>query len=501
MPILSLNGGAFELDYSTAAGSVAPSDAYTAWATELGVSTTETLRDFNADDTGFAFIMAAPFFDGGTTTAMFSSEGGIGLHNTEPTNTGSTAYTITNLSRMYGLASRPRLLLTFRVTDDLKSYATKLQRSGSTTIIYGQYSKFNNESVSRYDAAIKITPQNLEFIGRTYDSAASIYWTELNESTVQTVIQQALAQSQTAGTIINLDATVKVPVKANIAGPALLSSGNASLQAWFGDLVRSGYVTANAVLGSPQVSAVAYPMGYVEAPSVLAQPAVLGQFVAQGWVDVGSVFGSTNALGNVYPVGSIASPSILGACNVLAHHDFTGQLGDTVTRYVMDLVTPTGTVRVPISSWQATLQTGRSNYVQCVAPGVLNFVSAINAATEFVVSRTATLPDGTVIEYEMARSPVGEARFDRGANRFTCTLSGYSPGFAMDDETFTATDRTLERIRNVSSGSGGLRVRCAVDWLLRPGHRAFVDGSPFVVAYINYYVGGGDAYMETGERL
>lgn len=181
--------------------------------------------------------------------------------------------------------------------------------------------------------------------------------------------------------------------------------------------------------------------------------------------------------------------------------DFTAGLGDVVTRYVMDLVTPDGPVRVPISSWQATLQTGRSNYVQCVVPACFEWVEAIGAASDFVISRTATLPDDTVIEYEMARAPIGEARFDRGPQRYTCTLSGYSTGFAVDDEPDAATDRILRGVRSVSSGAGGRRVRCAVDWLLRPGQRAVVDGSPFTAAFINYYVNNGDAYMDAGERV
>lgn len=219
--------------------------------------------------------------------------------------------------------------------------------------------------------------------------------------------------------------------------------------------------------------------GYVLAPSPLGSPAVLGQVVTQAYA---------------------WAPSPLGQPAVVAFHDFSFGLGDAVTRYVMDLVTPTGTVRVPISSWQATLQTGRSNYVQCVVPGVLTWVSAINAATEFVISRTADVPGVGVIEYEMARAPVGEARFDRGSINYTCTLSGYAQGFAADEEPSAVTDRVLAKVRSISSGSGGLRVRCAIDWLLRPGHRAIVDGSPFTAAYINYYVSGGDAYMDAGER-
>ena len=37
--------------------------------------------------------------------------------------------------------------------------------------------------------------------------------------------------------------------------------------------------------------------------------------------------------------------------------------------------------------------------------------------------------------------------------------------------------------------------------LLRPAQRAFINGTPFIVAYINYYVSDGDQYMDVGERV
>lgn len=196
--------------------------------------------------------------------------------------------------------------------------------------------------------------------------------------------------------------------------------------------------------------------------------------------------------------GIVSAPSPLSTLALLAVHDFTGVLGDAVTRYVMDLITPGGTVRVPISSWQATLQTGSSNYVQCVVPAVSAWADSVNAATEFVISRTATV-GGTVIEYEMARAPVQTAQFDRGPAKYTCTLSGYSTAFAEDLDPPTTYDRDLVGIRSVSSGSTNMRVRCAVDWLLRPGHRAYADGVAMVVSYINYYApSGNDSYMDVG---
>ncbi len=194
-------------------------------------------------------------------------------------------------------------------------------------------------------------------------------------------------------------------------------------------------------------------------------------------------------------------PSMLSSASALVNHDFTVALGDVTTRYLLDLVTPGGLVRAPISSWQGTLQTGAKCYMQAVIPASTLYADAINAATEFVISRAAALPSGLQIEQEMARSPVGSAQFDRGAMRETCTISGYADGFTESTNPPAEYDRTLSRIRSMSSGAGGMRVRCAVDWLLRPGQRAFADGVPMIADYINYYAPtGGDSYMDVGER-
>jgi hypothetical protein len=217
--------------------------------------------------------------------------------------------------------------------------------------------------------------------------------------------------------------------------------------------------------------------GIIAAPSPLAAAQVVVQYVL---------------------IGRVQLPPIFNAA-VLVKHDFTSALGDSITRFVMDLVTPDGTVRVPISSWQATLQTGSSSYVQCVIPACLAWVDAINAATEFVIYRRADVP-GTVlaIEYEMARSATEQAQFSQGPQRYTCTLSGYPDAFAEDLDPPVVYDRTLAGVRSISSGTS-LRVRCAVDWLLRPGHRAYVGAVPFVVRFINYYAMDGDSYMDVGE--
>lgn len=223
------------------------------------------------------------------------------------------------------------------------------------------------------------------------------------------------------------------------------------------------------------------PQAIATAASPLGAPAVLGGIpLVDAWA---------------------AAPSPLSPEAVLAWHDFTAQLDGAIPAYVMDLTTPGGAVRVPISSWQATLQTGASNYVQCVVPGVADWAASINAATEFTIWRTATPEGGPTIEYEMARAPLQTASYARGTSNFTCTLSGYSTAFAEDEAPDATYDRTLSDTRSITTGSGRTRVRCAIDWLLRPGHRAFYDGeASLIVAFINYYMPqGSDAYMDVGD--
>lgn len=154
-------------------------------------------------------------------------------------------------------------------------------------------------------------------------------------------------------------------------------------------------------------------------------------------------------------------------------------------------------LEIRISSWQATLQTGRSNYVQAVVPGanaaVLNAINA-RAGGDLVIVRAAIFPNGTENQVEMARVPF-RVRTDRGARRETATISGNSNTFP----TSTDTARTLEKVQTISHDTG-YRVRAGVDWRLRPGMEATADGNTFTVSYINYIVNRNSEFMEVGER-
>jgi hypothetical protein len=265
-----------------------------------------------------------------------------------------------------------------------------------------------------------------------------------------------------------------------------------------------GYVKPRAIASDPgplgaELMLAQQWAALVSAPSMLGEPNLLAwNLFARA--DVPTMLGNADLLAwHLFARADV--PSMLGEPSPLATHDFTEVIGDATTYYVMDLTTPSGLVRVPISSWQATLQSGLSNYVQCVVPAVSAYVSAINAATQFKISRLVDVPGlAAPLTYEMATAPVQTTTFDQGPFRYTCTISGYSSGFAPNETPSAAYNRIMQGIRSISINQGGTRVRCSIDWLLRPSQRVFASSEEFVVSYINYYVGEGDAYMEVGER-
>jgi len=198
-------------------------------------------------------------------------------------------------------------------------------------------------------------------------------------------------------------------------------------------------------------------------------------------------------------VTGILSADIFEAdVSALVYNDFTSGIpADATIYYTMDLTTPGGLVRTPISSWQATLRAGTSNYVQCVVPAAAALVDDLTAATLFSIVREAHF-DGNVVRQQMA-SAVPVLQLARGTRSYTCTLSGYSDGFTENNDPDALYDRPLMGINSVFTSPNSTRASCQIDWLLRPGQRAIIDESTsFIVSYITYYVNTSRAYMDAG---
>lgn len=260
---------------------------------------------------------------------------------------------------------------------------------------------------------------------------------------------------------------------------------------------RGGWVQADGPLGQPALFGLLDVQGPILADGPLAQPALLGWSLYGLIADAGPL-GQPSIFGRLV-FGYVAAPSVLAAPALFGAHDFTAQLDLTArTTYVMALVTPGGLVRVPISSWQSTLNASEASYLQCVIPAVTEWVSTLESATSFIIYRRTTLLTGGAYEYAMATAPTQTISLDQSGRRHTATISGYTDTYPTTEPT-PSRDRALEGVRLSSSTGGRRRVQCAIDWLLQPGQRAVLDGDPFEVAYISYFCNTTSESMIVGE--
>lgn len=198
---------------------------------------------------------------------------------------------------------------------------------------------------------------------------------------------------------------------------------------------------------------------------------------------------------NGSPINTTAINGVGGA----SFEDWSGLVDPLTTQIYYALEIDDGTlapVRVPMSSWQATIQNDRASYTQAVVPNAPKWMPEIDARRtgKMYIYRGARFDDGSEKESLLAEAPFS-IRTDEGKIKSTITLSGY-----VKINYSESAKRVLEGIRT-KSVTTGLRVRCALDWFLRPGMVAEADGTTFTVSYINYYVTPRDEYMDVGERL
>jgi len=225
-----------------------------------------------------------------------------------------------------------------------------------------------------------------------------------------------------------------------------------------------------------------------------------GAVTSDARVQTPSLLGIPSALATVAAAVRAAIPGILGAPRAYALNDFSELVKDPSIRYVMR-ITGSPVSEIPVSSWQATRQTGALQYLQCVIPAVaqyLDLLAARRESSDFIVYRVG-FAGAQEVESEMARAPLRSINVNSGPRRETATISGYAPA-ATDP--VPPTTKSLTGIRSTFYSLGGeSRVRCDIDWFLRPGQEVTAQGLTFTANYINYFVPSvGDAYMDVGSR-
>lgn len=264
----------------------------------------------------------------------------------------------------------------------------------------------------------------------------------------------------------------------------------------------TAYLSDTGLPSPPSVLTAIQVLEYLSDTGPLQQPSVLGRTLVAQLSDGGLPLAPTVRTWSLF--ATIDLPGILEAESFMAFHDFrplvhTDSAVYPIT-YTMDLVTPGGDVTVPISSWQATLQTDTSCYASAVIPKCADWLEDVYVATEFIIWRNGYTLTGEAFKHQMVRAPLDQYQVDQGPTNHTCSLSAYFDPFEDFEDPHERYDSTLVGLRSISNYASGLRIRCAFDWLMQPGQRAYYGEPSFVVSYMNYYVNGSDEYIDVGRR-
>lgn len=160
--------------------------------------------------------------------------------------------------------------------------------------------------------------------------------------------------------------------------------------------------------------------------------------------------------------------------------------------FVLDI----GSLRIPVSSAQATMRLAGQSYLQVIVPGGDQYVDELaTLADEDMLLRSGyRFADGSLSPLEViATAPFEQLREDEGVTSHTLTLDGYGPLPAAGSNT-----RTLQGVRyRNTSASGRRRARCDIDLFLKPGHTAIdSDGVEFTVGTIQYFINARSDFME-----
>ena len=157
----------------------------------------------------------------------------------------------------------------------------------------------------------------------------------------------------------------------------------------------------------------------------------------------------------------------------------------------------TGTIEIPISSFQSRRRTDTPVWLSVVSPAATDaMVTDINArsAGQIIIKRGVKYPDGSEQLDELMRADFESLRIDKGATSASLSLTGRST------ETSTAKTRVLQGISYRPTNDGTRRVRCAVDTYLAPGDTADLGGAETMpVNEVVIWVSPQQAYMEAAE--
>ena len=138
-------------------------------------------------------------------------------------------------------------------------------------------------------------------------------------------------------------------------------------------------------------------------------------------------------------------------------------------------------IEIPISSFQARVKTDNPSYLSVVIPDLENRAAAVNARSngDLIIEMVYEINGRDVLRQEIVRVDLEEIRTDEGPRSESITLSGHKT------HSFTGKNITLAGKANYRAvDQGWLRVRAAIDPLLKPGDTVTIGSDTFTAGEV-----------------
>lgn len=219
---------------------------------------------------------------------------------------------------------------------------------------------------------------------------------------------------------------------------------------------------------------------------------------------------NVSALGVPHFVADLVTPAQINATGIPGHYSFV--VPDNVPKAIVYKCILTGAadattdLTLPIKSFQARLRSGNPTYLGVAVPDKDTYISQVNARLngQLVVYKGYKFPDvgnyGGVVNYvEIARVDLEDVDWVEETNNSTINLGGHIT------ETNTNTKSVdVSPVESVELQSDGAhRVRCAVDFFIRPGDDTVYNtlGSSFTAGLITISVNHSSESMDILEDI
>ena len=157
---------------------------------------------------------------------------------------------------------------------------------------------------------------------------------------------------------------------------------------------------------------------------------------------------------------------------------------------------------IPISNFSGQLRSGEPSYLQVTISDAKTWSGVIadfaaQSDAEMLIEAGYRWSDGRFETQEIARTRLRNVRYDIGARSSSVQLDGIDTRVNSEPKTTFLTGANYRS----QDEAGRVRYRCAMNFDIRPGDTAMINGETFIVGELSYNVTVNNATLEVAEAV